>query len=1379
MDVWLKSKLIRTFRKLKFRVLRSEKQKIQFLLIVNLALFLLVSCSNAIPKITSLTSVGSNKISLSNLPPSPSNALALRIFVNGSRIQSYRYKLGEESRTDCSQEEGYGSDLSVMVPIENNVSSFTDSSLKLCVIGKNNQGVSQSFSDATSFVWVKDTLSPNGFNILGVRGINDTLLDLFFTSSNGFPQIVWDASLGADSYDVTLYESDASVVVCATENIPAPVNHHSLTSCSSSLKNGNFYWISVVAKDNAGNATAALNNLAQFKVNTTVSSLHSSITGTGPVVADQVNFSTVSIVLKNSDNIPIENVIPTFTATDTNATNTYGACSASGASGISTCLLKSTKAENKEISLTSPASLQGGEVSFIAGPPTQLAFHVQPSDALVNTPLLPAVEVQVQDAYGNIANATSEMVNIMLDSSSPSLNLGGSLSKMAVNGIATFSDLIIYNIGIGYKLKAMVSGLITETISSPFNVNPSTVPTHFTDSLVWSASLSHSPDLRWNHPDMDSESIDSYEVAIGTSPGLQDIQGWTGVGKNNHAKLAHLSLTPNTTYYASLRALITGGLYSSTVVSDGWTTDVLPPSLASGFVLGSIPSTNTETPTLSWSFNDFQSGFGSAKARVIQASDHSPVSDWFDIYGGENISGVVLKKTTNYYMKVVASDQAGNETELLDSPEWVTSSTSEDFTVALGINDSAQLNTSFLRLLKPDLSLPVHGEHSFAQIYSGMDHACGLTLSGLAYCWGNNSYGQLGDSTAINKLIPTPVSGAFVFTHLALGRFYTCGITASGQAYCWGENAGGKLGDGTLMDRFTPTLVSGGILFSQLSAKNNHTCGIALIGQLYCWGENLYGQLGDGTTLNRPNPVLISMGFSFLQVATGKQHTCSLTTTGVVHCWGSNNYGQLGDGTTNSRTIPSIIMPGNFFAQIAVGDFHTCGIMMNQSVYCWGHNSYGQLGDSTNSNRTIPNLVLGSHSFSRISLGSYNTCGATLTGRYYCWGLNSSGELGDGTIVNKSYPTMISDKFIFSQIATGGSFTCGLTSLGGAYCWGNNFYGQLGNRKIFPRLVTNGSYFTEVAAGQRHSCGIKASGMAYCWGINTQGQLGDGSTVSKNSPTLVSGSLSFTHIAVGETHTCGITTNGTMYCWGYLENGLGDSGLTSQSTVPLIVEDEGIPFIKVTLGRLHTCGIKTTGSAYCWGSNSFGKIGDGTTTNRSLPTMVTGVMNFNNIAAGANHTCGIAVSGIAYCWGYGGLYGLGDSGMTIDSSSPIEIAGGLSFLQIVVGANHTCAVSVDSFIYCWGYNNYGQLGDGSSIGRGVPSLIGGGISFSQISAGNYHTCGVTLSGAAYCWGLNDRGQLGDLTFTNQSAPVPVAGNYFFNRISSGGTLTLGIISSSP
>nr|WP_257504851.1 biotin transporter BioY [Alcaligenes aquatilis] len=346
------------------------------------------------------------------------------------------------------------------------------------------------------------------------------------------------------------------------------------------------------------------------------------------------------------------------------------------------------------------------------------------------------------------------------------------------------------------------------------------------------------------------------------------------------------------------------------------------------------------------------------------------------------------------------------------------------------------------------------------------------------------------------------------------------------------------------------------------------------------------------------------------------------------------------------------------------------------------------------------------------------------------------------------------------SIDAGVSHTCAVTTTGAALCWGANAYSQLGDGTLTQRSAPVavhglGSGVASITVGRNHTCAVTTAGATLCWGSNDFGQLGDETTTLRSVPVAVRGlSSGVASITAGLNHTCARTTGGAALCWGRNSSGQLGDGTSTQRTTPVEVQGLNSGVASITAGLNHTCAVTTTGAALCWGLNSFGQLGDGTSTQRTTPVEVQGLNSgVASITAGANHTCAMTTAGAALCWGLNSFGQLGD-GTSTQRTTPVEVQGlNSGVASITAGANHTCAMTTAGATLCWGLNDYGQLGDGTSTQRSAPVAVHGlGSGVASITAGANHTCAMTTAGATLCWGLNDYGQLGDGTTTIRLRP---------------------------
>ena len=325
---------------------------------------------------------------------------------------------------------------------------------------------------------------------------------------------------------------------------------------------------------------------------------------------------------------------------------------------------------------------------------------------------------------------------------------------------------------------------------------------------------------------------------------------------------------------------------------------------------------------------------------------------------------------------------------------------------------------------------------NWSQVSGGNNHSLGLTDDGIAYAWGRNTNGQLGDGTTVAKNSPITVIGDITnWSQVSGGADHSLGLTDDGIAYAWGSNIQGRLGDGTTIARSSPVTVVGGITnWSQVSAgKSGHSLGLTDDGIAYAWGRNLTGDLGDGTTVSKSSPVTVIGGITnWSQVSAGFNHSLGLTDDGIAYAWGANTNGRLGDGTTVAKSSPiTVIGDITNWSQLSAGNAHSLGLTDDGIAYAWGSNIQGRLGDGTTTSRTSPITVIGGiTNWSQLSGGAIHSLGLTDDGIAYAWGNNTNGRLGDGTTVAKSSPiTVIGDITNWSQVSAGAYHSLGIETI--------------------------------------------------------------------------------------------------------------------------------------------------------------------------------------------------------------------------------------------------------------------------------------------------------------------------------------------------------------
>lgn len=347
----------------------------------------------------------------------------------------------------------------------------------------------------------------------------------------------------------------------------------------------------------------------------------------------------------------------------------------------------------------------------------------------------------------------------------------------------------------------------------------------------------------------------------------------------------------------------------------------------------------------------------------------------------------------------------------------------------------------------------VAGSLDVRQLSVGLQHACVIATDG-AYCWGDGTYGVLGNAAWDGKVAPAPVAvtGGGAFTGVSAAWAHTCALDGDGVAWCWGDNGNAELGvdPGVTAAAAEPTPVATDLRFVQLAAGYLHTCGLTADGAVYCWG--MRGSLGIGpdSALSEndqvyspvPTPTRSLLDGRFVQLTGAKRwHTCALRDTGDLFCWGFTHGDELGgaEGPGDHYVLTPVQVPGDGnWAMVNAGDLFTCGLTTAGAAYCWGRDYHGRLGRGIDAGveDVSPTAVVGGHVFAGIAAGRNHSCAWTAAGDVYCWGDNGTGAVGapaaDSVVLQ---PTRVATDLAFTYVDAGEGFTCGIAA-GKVYCWG-------------------------------------------------------------------------------------------------------------------------------------------------------------------------------------------------------------------------------------------------------------------------------------------------------------------------------------------------------
>ena len=353
---------------------------------------------------------------------------------------------------------------------------------------------------------------------------------------------------------------------------------------------------------------------------------------------------------------------------------------------------------------------------------------------------------------------------------------------------------------------------------------------------------------------------------------------------------------------------------------------------------------------------------------------------------------------------------------------------------------------------------------------------------------------------------------------------------------------------------------------------------------------------GPASAASPPRPETITAGY---------EHTCALDTAGKAWCWGSDIEERLGNGPdTGTRAFaPGRVVDDHTFTSITAGGYHTCALDTVGKAWCWGWDSSGQLGVGLmvdRRNQDAPTPVVGDHTFTSISAGAYHTCALDTVGKAWCWGASSYGQTGTGGRMPTRWPAAVAGERTFRTIDAGSYHTCALDTEGRAWCWGTDRYGQVGDGpasqedKRTPVRTADDRRYDTISASRYHTCALDTEGEAWCWGIDDSGQLGNGPANNKRrfAPVRTADGHSYTAITTGWYHTCATDTSGQAWCWGSDSTGQLGNGSADQADQYWAAPAAGALLTAFAAGLRHTCGLDTSGTAWCWGSDAYGQVGD-------------------------------------------------------------------------------------------------------------------------------------------------------------------------------------------
>lgn len=679
-----------------------------------------------------------------------------------------------------------------------------------------------------------------------------------------------------------------------------------------------------------------------------------------------------------------------------------------------------------------------------------------------------------------------------------------------------------------------------------------------------------------------------------------------------------------------------------------------------------------------------------------------------------------------------------------------------------------------------------------ARIASSGFTSCAILGGGRVKCFGDNTSGQVGDGTQVDRSTPVFVQNLVDVVDLAVtptrslavqstgrvvqwgllesgtatlpqltpitdaievmgGGASPCALRSNGTVSCWGTLAG------TSTTTATPTAVSGLADVASLSKGSAH-CALLANGSIKCWGSNTYGQLGNGTQTTSASAVAVSGIANATAVAGGLHHACALLASGGIKCWGRNHKGQLGNGSTSSFSATPVSVTGISTAtSIAVGLMHSCATLANGTARCWGMGANGQLGNGNDAAYSTPQVVSGLSNAVELASDTDTTTALVASGSLRAWGRGTHGALGNGGTPESLEPVVVSgllDQYNALKLSTATDRACALLPSGRVKCWGRNDDGQHGNgtttNSATPVYFGSLTNIVDVAADYFFTCVVRADGTVWC--------AGDTAFVHSSTPVQIAGITNAVAIT-SFTSTCVLLATGSVKCMGHGNGGNDNSEVV---TVPNLTDA-----VSISAGVNSRCALRAGGTAVCWGGNSWGELGNGTLVSSDTPVTVRvnalfPLSNIVSLSVGGSKVCAVLSSGAVRCWGAGHV-GLGTGSTTpIENPYPLTVAGLTDAIDVSVGYENMCAIRGNGGVRCWGLG--WSLGAGTDFDPITPYAlspidVGGATPLThvtQVASSRDLTCAALANGTATCWGSdNTYGQLGNGT-TGGHGYFPVA-----------------------
>ncbi len=666
----------------------------------------------------------------------------------------------------------------------------------------------------------------------------------------------------------------------------------------------------------------------------------------------------------------------------------------------------------------------------------------------------------------------------------------------------------------------------------------------------------------------------------------------------------------------------------------------------------------------------------------------------------------------------------------------------------------------------------VHSIKSVKQLALGKGFTCYTEGErSQAFCLGKNDKGQLGNRALENSVDPVAVVDAeannqplYDVKEITAGESHACALLKSGRIVCWGDNSFGQGGNPKATNGFLKNVLDGEhtlkpfIGTHNIYAGGNSTCVTAKEDRtVFCFGEK-FGATKPMNWVPEKIELAGSIGalIEIKQIAIGQGFACGLGKNSMVYCWGRNDRNQLGaltslPGMTKASqvlvTYPQE-MPLIHIEQIAAGESHACGLQRDEkTVFCWGDNRLGQLGNT--SVRGYPEQVaLGSNNLTlkgvkEVTAGGDHTCITSVRDELFCWGNGADGILGNDRVLSP-YPVRVLDAngemlSNVSQLAMGYDHTCVLDQTQKLYCYGLNTYGQLGFR-AFSSVAISGdktplTKVTSIDTSHNRTCIVYGPDQTVaCFGEKEIDNLNKrpekNSFIAEEVRAGGQGFKGAIGVSIGKNHVCIVKSNQQVTC-------LGSGDVSSSSGSEVVMDQNGKPISDIWQIRGKedwNCALtQEKGNIWCWGEWK----GERWPNARMLPSNGKAASEFIQITMSEDQICGVrGMERELYC-----------TKMGVQSPEKMDLEQVVDhhdkpmrkILSVSGGQHHLCAIDDDAHLYCWGQNDFGQLGTKEKHEVQKPTLLHFESEklkrINRVTTGDHHTCvGAEGMPALYCFG---------------------------------------------